>query len=599
MKNKRNFALPLIFIILWGTFPLRVLSQSPLQNRARGYCDKNNLKLAVENFGRFAGTTPPRGLWKDFQYISNLSFMLGIPGKDKQGHLYPWAVGAKKVFDVHEGVFYTVGNDSTYWGPTVSESWSDHSPQLKYTDWEAVANLNNPQCTAGAYYGTKGLFTTAEDSTPLIATSTIVQSWPVSGSVRFWPGHWAVDFNDPFGQEELRNTFVSDEDLYFAFDDRYATRDSDPHQGYPTGVRVDVSCHVFADSSVRDVIFFDLEMHNLSPYDYQEVYAGLYLDADIYNTLADGRYWGRTNDDDAPNFYPDLNLACIYDPDGDSLNPYVAGKKLAWVGVQLLKAPPSSENLDVNGDGTTDIPLGTTLKATGFHWFDWHFRPGVRYVEYPQQDARLLDAPNKEEIQYKILAGDTTQLTAYDSLHFFHPDVVNGRVTRNPHFDSVDAFFRAYPDGADCVLILSTGPFDLPAGARAPLSFCLIMGENETDLLRKARHAQEAASSGYATLPTVRERVATALLHYRLEQNYPNPFNTETRIVFSLPQEETATLEIFDIRGRKVRTYFNGPIRKGQHTVIVDARNLASGLYFYRLIAGQKIIATKKMLLVR
>ncbi len=599
MKRQTKTFFLLIFSFLWINYPLTIYAQSPLQNRARGYCDKNNFKLAINNFGRFAGVDPPYGLWKDFQYISNFSFILGIPGKDQNGTLYPWAVGKKQIFDPGTGQFSIAGDDSTYWGPTVSESWSDNSTGLKYTDWEAVSDLNNPQCTVGKYYGDGGYFTFTVDSTPLIATSTIPQSWPLHGTQPFWPGHWAIDFNDPAGKEELRNIFVSDQDFYFAFDDRYATRDALPQQGYPTSVRVDVSCHVFNDSLAKDILFFDLQMHNQSPYDYQNVFVGLYLDADMYHALADGRFSGRSNDDDAVGFEPDLNLAYFYDLDGDSLNPYVAGKKLAWLGLQLLKMPPASQNLDLDGDGLLDIAVGEPLKVTGFHWFNWKFRPGITYYVPPEGPIQILDATNKEEIQYKILAGDTTNLRPDEARHFFHAETLNGHKKLNPYFDSVDALFKEYPDGTDCVVILSTGPFALPSDGRESFSFCLIMAESESDLIRKAEFALQAASSNFKTIPAVQQRVLAALANYRLEQNFPNPFNSQTRVVFTMPESEKVTLEIFDIQGRKVATYLNKPLRKGQHTVVIKARNWASGLYFYRLIVGQRIIASKKMLLVR
>ncbi len=592
--NKRSWSFLFgIASLVFLSFQPRLQAQSPLQNRARGYCEAGRLKLAVDNFGRFAGVAQPAGLWGNFQYVSNLSFMLGIPGKDAQGQPYPWALGAKEIFDSNQNAFVTVGDDTTYWGPTVSESWSDFSRTLCKTDWEATGGLNNPDFTAGDFYGSQGRYTVPQDSTPLLATSTITQSWPLSRSKPFWPGHWAVDANDPLGQEEVRGVFVSDEDLYFAFDDRYATRDTRPLQGYPTGVRVEVSCHAFSDSLLRDMIFFDLRLINLSQYDYQKVYAGLYLDADVYSALADGHYYGRSNEDDAVGFDSAHHLAYFYDLDGDSLNPYVAGKRLAYVGLALLKTPPAACDLDLTGDGRPDVLQGEPLGVTGFHWFDWQHLPGLKYETFPQQDARITDAADKERIQYKILAGDTSGLTAYESTHFFHPSAENG----NPCFDAPQALLRAYPKGTDAVIILSTGPFDLPAGSEAPLTFCLLMANDLDSLRQKAHYAQKVVETHYALVPSTRQRLAAAM-KFKLEQNYPNPFNDRTKIVFTLPEAQRVSLQIFDVLGRRVQTYFNRTLRKGQHSLIINLENRASGIYFYRLTVGSKIVAEKKMLLL-
>ena len=84
-----------------------------------------------------------------------------------------------------------------------------------------------------------------------------------------------------------------------------------------------------------------------------------------------------------------------------------------------------------------------------------------------------------------------------------------------------------------------------------------------------------------------------------LQQNYPNPFNPTTTIAFGIPESGKVTLEVFDVLGRKVATLINGENKvAGRHTVNFDAQNLASGMYIYRLQAGNSII-TKKLTLIK
>jgi len=83
-----------------------------------------------------------------------------------------------------------------------------------------------------------------------------------------------------------------------------------------------------------------------------------------------------------------------------------------------------------------------------------------------------------------------------------------------------------------------------------------------------------------------------------LEQNYPNPFNPSTTIAFSLSRSSLVTLKVFDILGREVATLVNGEFAAGKYTVAFEAKDLASGVYFYRLQAGN-FAQQKKMVIVK
>lgn len=94
-------------------------------------------------------------------------------------------------------------------------------------------------------------------------------------------------------------------------------------------------------------------------------------------------------------------------------------------------------------------------------------------------------------------------------------------------------------------------------------------------------------------------RVASNLpTEYLLAQNYPNPFNPETRIHYELPQDGSVRLVVYDLLGREVATLVNEFKKVGRYDVTFAARNLASGVYFYRLQAGT-FNDVKKLLLLR
>jgi hypothetical protein len=114
-------------------------------------------------------------------------------------------------------------------------------------------------------------------------------------------------------------------------------------------------------------------------------------------------------------------------------------------------------------------------------------------------------------------------------------------------------------------------------------------------------------------LVAVRETQGSGLpTEFRLEQNYPNPFNPATHIRFSVrgsgfeengsgfkvQGSEFTTLKVYDILGREVRTLVNENLEPGSYEVTFDAAGLASGVYLYRLQAGE-FTQTRRLVVLR
>jgi hypothetical protein len=85
---------------------------------------------------------------------------------------------------------------------------------------------------------------------------------------------------------------------------------------------------------------------------------------------------------------------------------------------------------------------------------------------------------------------------------------------------------------------------------------------------------------------------------YYLSQNYPNPFNPSTKISFTLPKPEHVTFAVYNTLGQKVATLLNRKINAGSHDVQFEASTLPSGIYFYRMQAGE-FSQVRKMVLLR
>ena len=85
---------------------------------------------------------------------------------------------------------------------------------------------------------------------------------------------------------------------------------------------------------------------------------------------------------------------------------------------------------------------------------------------------------------------------------------------------------------------------------------------------------------------------------FALGQNYPNPFNPATTIKYALPRLSQVLLTIYNLRGEEVARLVDGEQPSGYHAATWDASTVSSGIYFYRLQAGE-FVGTKKMVLLK
>jgi PKD repeat protein len=85
---------------------------------------------------------------------------------------------------------------------------------------------------------------------------------------------------------------------------------------------------------------------------------------------------------------------------------------------------------------------------------------------------------------------------------------------------------------------------------------------------------------------------------YRLDQNFPNPFNPSTEIAFAIPEPMHVKLSVYNVVGQHVMTLVDGELPAGDHQVSFDGSSVGSGIYLYRLEAGD-VVSTKKMIMIK
>jgi hypothetical protein len=91
---------------------------------------------------------------------------------------------------------------------------------------------------------------------------------------------------------------------------------------------------------------------------------------------------------------------------------------------------------------------------------------------------------------------------------------------------------------------------------------------------------------------------STVPASYSLEQNYPNPFNPTTSIKFNIAKLSLVKIVVYDVLGRKVQTLVNESLEPGSYEKSFDGSSLNSGIFFYKITAGD-YSDVRKMLLIK
>ena len=216
-------------------------------------------------------------------------------------------------------------------------------------------------------------------------------------------------------------------------------------------------------------------------------------------------------------------------------------------------------------------------------------------IEYnPNLTALELDGDGNVETEgsriWSITLDDGTQIVA-------NGQVVDGA----PSVNVATGDFTArggdqYPfDGLDFTLLGVTDQRSLFNYMTAPTADGGLGGTVTAAQYPEGGEGRTAINTSVSNEP----RVSDLPTEFALEQNYPNPFNPSTNITYALPQGADVRLTVYDLLGREVAVLINNTRQSaGFHTVSFDASRLSSGMYLYRIEAGN-FVQTKKMMLIK
>lgn len=325
---------------------------------------------------------------------------------------------------------------------------------------------------------------------------------------------------------------------------------------------------------------------------------------------------GATNETDMrasfSNFGPELDLAApgtniLTTSTVDSLYKSVAGTSYSSPQVSALAAlvwcvDPSLTNLQVE-----DIIKSTADKVGGYN-YNWDpGRPGhSQELGYGRINAyRALSKANGAP-SIRQINSITIAPVAYPQLNW----------TLAPEVDVQDGGLIAIERRTKAIIDYSWSAWTVIAtlNGNATLyidsSIARMCTGNCPDSVQYRIRAQDYAglySPDYSIVVTItaygiwykrKADIAVAPLQFRLFESYPNPFNPSTTIGYSLPDQGYVTLRVYDVLGKEIATLVNEEKPAGEYSVVWNAENFSSGVYYYRLSVGS-FTQTRKMLLLQ
>jgi hypothetical protein len=157
------------------------------------------------------------------------------------------------------------------------------------------------------------------------------------------------------------------------------------------------------------------------------------------------------------------------------------------------------------------------------------------------------------------------------------------------------------PNTSGFVAVVGSNLFKLSQGAGENFDVAMIMGDDLHDIIAKEAFAQSVHDNNFTipdTVTAVEAENSIVPTEYILDQNFPNPFNPATTIQFAIPSVQMVDVKVYDELGKEMATLVHEKLQPGKYSVRFDGSRLASGMYFYRLTAGEFSL-TKKFLLVK
>lgn len=252
----------------------------------------------------------------------------------------------------------------------------------------------------------------------------------------------------------------------------------------------------------------------------------------------------------------------------------------------------------------TNLSTSADVRESSYKYFNGTEFKGQNAVDRKAHnpDLKVNWIANGSTNEYVVLKWeipiDIRKLTLYD----IQPNSSN---STNIHVTDCEIFF--YKNNTEVNHITSTGPLNLN-GSIVQVSPITTVDSIKIIVKSYSGLINNESVAGLAEIETDARVSSVDLIginnsisknfDFKLEQNYPNPFNPATLIKFSLPKSQNVTLEVFDITGKNIATLISGKVQGGNNSIQFFAKNLPSGIYFYKL-TSESFTQSRRMILLK
>lgn len=220
-------------------------------------------------------------------------------------------------------------------------------------------------------------------------------------------------------------------------------------------------------------------------------------------------------------------------------------------------------------------------------------RTGGDTVTFSNQ-TKIISVKNGRAVGFKALSEDLKSVGMFYYFTDYESDSLFYQWLSYSSYDSLFITNPADPNVDAPAIIPAFNQRTINPNDSAIIYVAIAYGEQESEMLAALANAQQL----YDTLTSVDNNENQTLSDFYLNQNYPNPFNPNTVISWNVPFNSYQTLKVYDVLGNEVASLVNEYRTAGSYSINFNASNLSSGVYYYKLNAGN-FTETKKMILMR